>query len=110
MTFPMLVSGLNSLGKAFGLNTTLAQALNRTIEAKVALSQAEIKGIKARDVEAAKEQVLQNILNREHEKGNLLKVTTIEELSDEAKARALATAATGREAAAIKGAEAAQRS
>ena len=101
MTIPMLLSGLNSLGKAFGYNSSMIKAWNASLEAKAALTAADVTVTKARNVEAVKEQVLQNILNREHEKGNLIGITSIAELSEEAKARALATAATEAETAAI---------
>ena len=108
MAIPMLLSGLNSLGKAFGLNTTIMQALNASHKAKIALDNADTALTKTRNADLIKEQILENALNKEHEKGNLLKITSVKMLTEEGKAKLFDAAATTADKEAVKQATIAQ--
>jgi hypothetical protein len=108
MALPMLLSGLNSLGKAFGLNTTIMQALNTSHKAKLALDNADIAATKARNVEAIKDQVAQRALNKLREEGVLTSSLSVKVLNEETKAKLINKVATDADKAAIKQATIAQ--
>lgn len=116
MVIPSLISSISKLGSTMGITSGIFDVLNAKKEANLALQQAglainsrEIASQAAKDAELTKSLILEQILNREHEKGNLLNIQSIAGLNGSAVASALKTAATKQEIAALIAAEKAQK-
>lgn len=116
MVIPSLISSISKLGSTMGITSGIFDVLNAKKEANLALQQAglainstEIASQAAKDAELTKSLILEQILNREHEKGNLLNIQSIAGLNGSAAASALKTAATKQEIAALIAAEKAQK-
>ena len=116
MIIPSLISSISKLGSTMGITSGIFDVLNARKEANLALQQAglatnskEIASQAAKDAELTKNLILEQILNREHEKGNLLNIQSIAALEGSAAANALKTAATEQETAALVAAEKAQK-
>ena len=115
MTIPMLISSFNGLKTALGATSTVMEVMNTTKAAGNALDKAglatdalKLGAAQKRDVELTKQLVLEQILNREHEKGNLLGIQSVAGLSAETAAELLKTGATAAETKAVEAATVAQ--